>query len=439
MISFLSPNLYPCFSMNKILRIAFVIALSWLICLTPVLAEEREPLVETGSLPRLEFARLRSRVLPGIVIGGHYEGWLKILQSRYTANGELDTQFEDSVRDLIEEELSQAGFDVLRSHSSSVFEEAIPDDLDPGRFLIGGTIIQARLNSYSAWWNAVTKDERKIRWEVFDRDRAKVIYRQTATGSAQAEGINNPAATYESIRTSLRTLLNTPNFVELMQTPSPSMLPVSYEIDAVKSPHQPLSIGQIAGRSVPSIVRIRTSIGRGSGFLLDPSGLIVTNEHVVESAYSVKVDFYDGATRVGRVLKRDPNLDAALVKLDGGAIELPGLPICQTNAVRVGESVVAIGNPLSLSNSVTQGIVSGFRGGNGRNLIQTDTAINPGNSGGPLLNQQGAVIGIVTEKVSSKGIEGLGFALPIGEVLQRLKVKINAPMNEQIDACGNPI
>ncbi len=428
------------------MSVALVFVLSWFTLQVPVQAEptvDREPLTQTSQmtgLPRLEFARIRSSVLPGIIIGGHYEGWLKILQSRYTAVAELDTQFEDSVRDLIEDELSQAGFDVLRSHPNSVFEEALTEDIEPGRFLIGGTIIQARLDSYSAWWNDVTKDERKVRWEVFDRDRAKVIYRQTTTGSAQAEGVNNPAATYESIRTNLRTLLSTSEFVTLMQratsTASPS---VAYEIDAIKSANQPLSIEQIAGQSVPSIVRIRTSLGRGSGFLLNSSGLVVTNEHVVESAFSVKVDFYDGATRIGRVLRRDPNLDAALVKIDGGAIDIPGLPICQTNAVRVGEEVVAIGNPLSLSNSVTRGIVSGFRGGHARNLIQTDTAINPGNSGGPLLNQKGAVIGIVTEKVSSKGIEGLGFALPIGEVLQRLKVKINSPTSERIDPCGNPV
>ena len=165
----------------------------------------------------------------------------------------------------------------------------------------------------------------------------------------------------------------------------------------------------------------------------------MTNHHVVESAFSVKVDLYDGSTRNGRVLKRDANFDVALLKLDGNTVGFSGLPICYTNAVKVGESVVAIGNPVSLSNTVTQGVVSGFRADLSRNLIQTDAAINPGNSGGPLLNRQGAVIGIVTEKMVSRGIEGLGFALPIGEVLHRLNVNVYAPMNRMVDSCGAPI
>ncbi|MBE9014411.1 trypsin-like peptidase domain-containing protein [Pseudanabaenaceae cyanobacterium LEGE 13415] len=157
------------------------------------------------------------------------------------------------------------------------------------------------------------------------------------------------------------------------------------------------------------------------------------------SAFTVNVDLYDGSTRMGRVLRRDPELDAALVQLEGGAVEIAGLPLCHTNAVRVGESVIAIGNPLSLSNSVTQGIVSGFRVDGDRRLIQTDTAINPGNSGGPLMNRQGAVIGIVTEKIASKGIEGLGFALPIDQVLHRLKVEVVNRDRATSDDCGNPI
>jgi serine protease Do len=125
--------------------------------------------------------------------------------------------------------------------------------------------------------------------------------------------------------------------------------------------------------------------------------------------------------------------------LESDISAVSGLPICHTDVVRVGQSVVAIGNPLSFSNSVTQGIVSGFRRNSSRSLIQTDTAVNPGNSGGPLLNREGAVIGIVTEKIASEGIEGLGFALPIGEVLQRLNVSIDLPTNSNLDPCGNPL
>jgi S1-C subfamily serine protease len=280
-----------------------------------------------------------------------------------------------------------------------------------------------------------------VRWEVFDRDRGKVIYRQETTGKAEAEGIKNPAATYEAIKASFQALLVAPQFAAIFErspTPESASLSTSYTIAAIPSATVPLTVEQIAGHAIPAIIRIRTPLGRGTGFLLSHSGLAITNQHVVGSAFSVKVDLYDGSTRTGRVMKRDATSDIALVKLEGEETGIAGLPICQTNAVKVGETVVAIGNPLSYTNSVTQGVVSGFRTSAARSLIQTDAAVNPGNSGGPLLNRFGAVIGIVTEKIASHGVEGLGFAVPIAESLQKLNVQIATPTSTHLNACGNP-
>jgi S1-C subfamily serine protease len=254
--------------------------------------------------------------------------------------------------------------------------------------------------------------------------------------------VQNPAATYEAIRLSLKKLLAQPEFIAALEHAAPvqaaTTAPV-YEIPAIASAGQPLELAQIVGRSVPAIVRIRTPSGRGSGFLLGEAGIVVTNQHVVGSDFAVKVDLYDGSTRMGKVLKRDAAADLALVQLEGGKTDIVGLPLCQTNAVKVGEAVVAIGNPLSLTNSVTQGVVSGFRTVARRNLIQTDAAINPGNSGGPLLNRRGEVIGIVTEKLVSRGVEGLGFALPIADSLQRLNIRVATSGQTMLNTCGNPI
>lgn len=402
-------------------------------------AWEQEAELKPGA--KVEIAKIRSGVMPGVLIGGHYDGLLKIRQQRYIATERFDEQLEGAVHDLLEDELSQAGFDVMRSHPQSLFEGLI-EASEPGRFLIGGTITQAHLNSYSSFFNEYTQDKRSIRWELFDRDLNKVVYRQEIAGSAQAEGIDNPAATYDAIRSSFKRLLAEPRFIAILNHPTSqeTAIPIkSYKIEAIATTNQPLTLEQLVGRTVTSIVQIRTSTGQGSGFLLDSSGLIVTNQHVVGSAFSVKVRLYDGSIVNGRVLRRDATSDAALVKLEGDVSDVSGLPICHTDVVRVGQSVVAIGNPLSYSNSVTQGIVSGFRRNPSRRLIQTDTAVNPGNSGGPLLNREGAVIGIVTEKIASEGIEGLGFALPIGEVLRRLNVSIDLPANSELDSCGNPL
>lgn len=406
----------------------------------PVRAESLQSFEsEIESSAKVEIARIRSGVLPGVVIGGHYDGLLKMRQQRYVATERLEEQLETSVRDLLEDELSQAGFDVMRSHPQSLFADLVASS-EPGRFLIGGTITKVNLNSYSSFFKEYTHDDRSVRWEVFDRDLNKVVYRQEIAGSAEAEGIDNPAATYEAIRASFRSLLAEPRVVAILNRPIEETPSQAYKIAAIATPSRSsLTLEQLVGQTIPSIVQIRTPNGRGSGFLLDSSGLIMTNQHVVGSAFSVKVKLYDGSIVNGRVLRRDSVADAALVKLEGEMSEVAGLPICHTDRVRVGQSVVAIGNPLSFSNSVTQGIGSGFRRNASRSLIQTDTAVNPGNSGGPLLNRDGKVIGIVTEKIASEGIEGLGFALPIGEVLQRLNVSIDSPANSELDTCGNPL
>jgi len=401
--------------------------------------QQPETMLESGV--EVEIAKIRSGILPGVLIGGHYDGVFKARKQQYVANGRLDEQLADSVRFLLEDELSQAGFAGMRSHSQSVFEELL-DTSEPSRFLVGGTITRVQLNSYSSFLGESTRDERTIRWELFDRDLNQVVYRQEIDGSAEAEGIDNPAATYEAIRTSFRRLLNDARFIAVLNHPTPQNDLSSdkpYKIQAIATTTQPVTLEQLVGRTIPSIVRIRTSIGQGSGFLLDSSGLIMTNQHVVGSAFSVKVSLYDGTMLNGRVLRRDAVSDAALVKLEGDFSNLSGLPICYTNAVRVGQSVVAIGNPLSFSNTVTQGIVSGFRRHPSRSLIQTDTAVNPGNSGGPLLNREGTVIGIVTEKIVDEGVEGLGFALPISDVLQRLNVTVDSPTHTTLNACGNPL
>ncbi|HEY9696053.1 MAG TPA: trypsin-like peptidase domain-containing protein [Trichocoleus sp.] len=395
----------------------------------------------TSQDSRIEVVSLRSGVLPGVVVGGHYDGLLKILQERYTAVGEMNEQLEDAARSLMEEELIEAGYDVVRSSANSLFADQLVDEIEPGRFLLGGTMTQVKLNSYSTLFHDQTQDERAIRWELFDRATAKVVYRQETIGKAEAEGVDNPAATYEAIRSSFRSLLADAGFRSVMNEPTlaalPQTKPIHFEIAALASSDIPLSTEQIVTRSIPSIVQIRTSDGRGSGFVIDSSGLIVTNRHVVGSAYAVKADLYDGSTHPARVIKRDAALDVALLQIEGSPMELPGLPICHTSAVKVGEGVVAIGNPLALSNSVTQGVVSGIRKNGVHHLIQTDAAVNPGNSGGPLLNQRGAVIGIVTEKITSRGVEGLGFALPISESLEHLNIKVNSP-HPVLDACGNP-
>jgi S1-C subfamily serine protease len=203
-----------------------------------------------------------------------------------------------------------------------------------------------------------------------------------------------------------------------------------------------LSVGALYTQSVPGIVEIDSTIAspsngqgfgfgfggqgggsataEGTGFVYDTAGHILTNEHVVDGASSVKVHLHDGSTVTATVVGADPSTDVAVLKVNVPASKLHPLTLGDSGAVQVGDGVVAIGNPFGLDDTATAGIVSAV----GREItapdnspiegaIQTDAAINHGNSGGPLFDLQGRVIGITSQIQSdSGGSDGVGFAIP---------------------------
>jgi serine protease Do len=158
--------------------------------------------------------------------------------------------------------------------------------------------------------------------------------------------------------------------------------------------------------------------GLGSGFIISKDGFILTNNHVVEGADSIKVTLSDNRDFDAKVIGTDPQTDVALIKIDDPE-NLPVLPLGDSSNLEAGEWVIAIGNPFGLSQTVTVGVVSATgRSSVGisdyENFIQTDAAINPGNSGGPLINGRGEVVGINTALFSKTGgYMGIGFAIPI--------------------------
>jgi serine protease Do len=154
----------------------------------------------------------------------------------------------------------------------------------------------------------------------------------------------------------------------------------------------------------------------GSGFIVDPTGYIVTNNHVIDGAREVSVTLNDGSKHTARIIGRDDKTDLALVKIDAGR-ELPYVAFGNSDEAHEGDWVLAVGNPYGLGGTVTAGIISAH----GRNInegpyddfLQIDAPINPGNSGGPLFNQSGQVVGIDTAIYSpSGGSVGIGFAIP---------------------------
>ncbi|UCD58067.1 MAG: trypsin-like peptidase domain-containing protein [Candidatus Hydrogenedentota bacterium] len=191
---------------------------------------------------------------------------------------------------------------------------------------------------------------------------------------------------------------------------------------------------RIPGLRIP--VRL-PGTGLGSGFFIHPSGYMLTNNHVIEHAEEIRVLTRDGSDFGVVILARDPVFDLALLKIEGAKREFPVLPMGKSEAVGVGDLVIAVGNPLGLGHTVTSGIISQT----GRNLsgvldeearqirfIQTDTAINPGSSGGPLITLTGAWIGVNTAGVTEA--QGIGFAVPSSQVREFLD-EVRAGKGEQ--------
>jgi S1-C subfamily serine protease len=205
-------------------------------------------------------------------------------------------------------------------------------------------------------------------------------------------------------------------------------------------PTQGLSIGQIYKRSAPGVVQItatgdaqvdpfggsETQHALGSGFVVDKAGYIITNYHVIEGAGSIRVTFSNNQSIDARLVGSDPSTDLAVIKVEMKASALTTLPLGDSDAVQVGDPVVAIGNPFGLSRTATAGIVSALQ----RQItapneyaidhvIQTDAPINKGNSGGPLINARGEVIGVNAQIETgglSEGNTGVGFAVPSNTV-----------------------
>ncbi|MDC0335650.1 Do family serine endopeptidase [Pseudodesulfovibrio sp.] len=223
-----------------------------------------------------------------------------------------------------------------------------------------------------------------------------------------------------------------PVFTQLAATAGKSVVFISVEATASASPHGQQFRGQVPdghpfkdffdrfdqffGPQGPQGQQgqPRKQMGQGSGFVITPDGLIVTNYHVIEGADKVTVKFQDDTKEhVATVIGSDKETDLAVIKIDTKK-QLPVLRFGNSETLQVGEWVIAIGNPYGLDNTVTAGIISAkhriIGAGPFDNFLQTDASINPGNSGGPLLNMKGEVIGINT--AINANAENIGFAIP---------------------------
>ncbi len=213
-------------------------------------------------------------------------------------------------------------------------------------------------------------------------------------------------------------------YERIVQATSPAIVYIRTE-QVIKAEQSPLFMDpwlrQFFGNQLPQIPREQRQHALGTGVLFDPTGYIVTNNHVIDKATSIQIMLNDKRVFKAKVIGVDPDIDVAVVKIDVRG--LPTMPLGDSNNLHVGDTVMAFGNPFGLNFTVTRGTVSAVGRSQGnieqvQDFIQTDAAINPGNSGGALVNVKGEMIGINTAILSPGGHEaggsiGIGFAIPI--------------------------
>ena len=255
--------------------------------------------------------------------------------------------------------------------------------------------------------------------------RPELIARRTPPAPAPAPApapVNppvsaTPVALQPVVNTSPPRAVN--SYAEAVERAAPAVVNI-YTARLVTERLQPNAIEELFGDARPRY-RQRVEQSLGSGVIVDEAAHVITNHHVIAKADLIRAQLADGRIADARIVGRDPDTDLAILQLDLKK-NVPVMPLGHSDRLRVGDVVLAIGNPVGLSQTVTQGIVSATgRGQLGvatfENFIQTDAPINVGNSGGALINANGELVGINTAVLAKNlGVEGIGFAIPVNLV-----------------------
>lgn len=378
--------------------------------------------VSNENFPPFGVSKIKSAIPPGSAIGGHHDGWAKVKWSTYYAHGFIDANIQEHYREAVRSELENAGYTVYGG-GSDLFED---DKTWKARFLVGGKISDARNNTYAPMAGDYSECGFTINWELYDKQARKVIYKRQTDGYSKLSGVNLQVNSV-ALRNSFRSLLSQNNFVEFVRgyINNPDLLaegsePIKFS-KLKKKRNEKLNIAELNN----AIIAIKTDNGHGSGFIINSEGYAITNYHVIANSNIVDALMKGGKPIEAQVIRTDPDKDLALIKLRGE--EYDYLPLGELDNIKIGMDVYAVGAPifLELSNSLSKGILSGKRKMKDFDitLLQTDVAVNPGNSGGPLINMDGEVIGVVALKIAMSGVEGLGFAISIDDVIKYLNLQ----------------
>jgi serine protease Do len=266
----------------------------------------------------------------------------------------------------------------------------------------------------------------KCTWLISDiSDTTKVLAKIPVTTTIYRAGDNYELLLHQMISESERDLLESDTLFNFLTGIEKTYLAKSKgnSVKLAKSKAVTYKTTQEMLKGIKSsVVTVENSKGFGSGLIITADGYILTNYHVVENEKNISVKMGSDSKVKAEIVKTNTDYDLALLKISQSNLK----PLTfSAGEAEVGDEVYAAGTPLdkSLGQTITKGIISGYREWNGVSFVQTDVSINSGNSGGPLLNSKGEVVGIATMKASGKGIEGIGFGIPAKEALEMLNIK----------------
>jgi serine protease Do len=323
--------------------------------------------------------------------------------------------------------LKDLGYTVPTAEGRSVFATG-----SSSRYTLQGEMRDLKYDIYaSTRYESSAKFEThcavEVTWKLVNQNRKTVLEQKTSGSSVKFEKGGN-AAFEDAFENALYAFMANKAVTDALAKPAGGPATVAADdqlapISVHRAALNKVTADNGVSMAAKSVVIVETSDGHGSGCIISSDGYIVTNAHVVGEEEEVKVLMADGLTAKGRVVRVNPEMDLALVKIDTDglvAFQVPG-----ASATEIGNDVFAIGTPADkeLGQTITKGIISGRRKIEGHSFLQTDVSINGGNSGGALVARSGQLVGIVNAKLVGRGIEGIGFAIPAEQIVDALQLK----------------
>lgn len=345
---------------------------------------------------------------------------------------------ESAFTERFYEIISQLGFRTPYNGEIRLFKN------DETKILLPRYVIGAKITDYKLMFETVNNlnnlpeikgvTHMDIDWKVLDKKTNKVVLTYSNRGtsrSRQSTNITSPDnllafedAFYDFLRKSdfYHLINSTETGIDYMAgTDSTASPPRNIELPPIA---QFEKLSDMIKYANPACVTIITDGGFGSGAVIDEVGYVLSAYHVVDGVNQIQVKFANGLKLDAEIIAYDYPNDVVLLNINGSGFK--ALPLYNGGEVPLGEEVITIGTPanVELGQSIAKGLISGRRLIDGHVFLQADIAVSPGNSGGPLLNTKGEIIGIVQSKIVNEGVEGIGFALPIDQAIEKLNLRI---------------